>query len=203
MKSAILLAVVAVLSGGAAQAQSPAPGRGYAEGVAQSAFGNATSQSYGAEVGVTVTSGLQIFVEGGQTRTVTTSDIETSAKKIAGGLTSSQGTAVGYSVKQPVTFFVGGVRYLVPMSGKAQPYVLGGFGVAQAELRLRQDRTRPRPSRASWTPASQRIVLPMPASPESTSARGPCATSARNAWTKPSSSSRPTTALPAIAWTAL
>ena len=46
----------------------------------------------------------------------------------------------------------------------------------------RRDRTRPNRSRASSTPASHRIVLPIPGSPERTSAAGPCSTSARNAW---------------------
>ena len=53
-----------------AQAQGGAlpPSRGYVEGVAQSAFGNVTSQSFGGEFGVTVHPGVSIFVEGGYVR---------------------------------------------------------------------------------------------------------------------------------------
>src|SRR5439155_12185408 len=48
---------------------------------------------------------------------------------MAGALTAVQPDA-GYSVKEPVIFGALGVRYLLPVPGKAQPYVLGGFGLA-------------------------------------------------------------------------
>ena len=50
--------------------------RGYVEGVAESAFGNVTSQSFGAEVGVTVRPDLQVFGSFGHVRDVATTEIE-------------------------------------------------------------------------------------------------------------------------------
>ena len=47
---------------------------GYVEGVIQSAFGNVTSQSYGAEVGFTVRPNLQVFGEVGRVRDVATAE---------------------------------------------------------------------------------------------------------------------------------
>ena len=57
----------------AANAQTPAAAaadRGYVEAVAQSAFGNVTSQSFGAEIGVTVRPELQVFGSFGNVRDV-------------------------------------------------------------------------------------------------------------------------------------
>ena len=75
----------------------------------------------------------------------------------------------------------------------------------RAGPRARRTRATPRPRRsgrsgrgrsarsASSTPASHRIVLPIPGSPERTSAPGPSSTRPRNASIEPSSSSRPMT----------
>lgn len=113
-----------------ASAQTVATDRGYVEAVAQSAFGNVTSQSFGGEVGVTVTATLQVFGSVGRIRDVATTEIGTSAQTIAVALAQLQPGAVSYSVKEPVTFFVGGVRYRIPTTTILKPYVLGGLGVA-------------------------------------------------------------------------
>jgi opacity protein-like surface antigen len=127
-------AFLAVLLGGVAEAQTTAagPGKGYAEVVAQSAFGNVTSQNYGGEIGFTVTPALQVFVEVGHTRNVATSPISAAAQVIAGALGQAAQGAVAYSVKQPMTFGVGGVKYLLPV-GDSQllPYAMAGFGAAK------------------------------------------------------------------------
>jgi len=142
MRSLLPLIVSALALGGVAQAQTPTrgaaagPGNGYVEGVAQSAFGNVTSQSYGAELGVTITSGLQIFAEGGRIGNVATADITASAQVIAGFLSRAQNGTVSYSVKQPATLFAAGVRYLIPVTGSAQPYVMGGFGMAKVQQQV-------------------------------------------------------------------
>jgi hypothetical protein len=139
---ALAIGTMALTSAAGAEAQGVAlgPDHGYVEGVAQSAFGNVTSQSYGAELGVTIVPGLQVFVEGGQIRNVATPDIGVNAQKIADALTALQSGAVGFSVKEPATFFAAGLRYLIPISssgqspiGKVQPYVMGGFGAAKVE----------------------------------------------------------------------
>jgi opacity protein-like surface antigen len=133
------LACSLVLTAGtAAQAQTPAtpaatPDRGYAEVIAESAFGNVTSQSFGAEIGVTVRPELQVFGSFGMVRDAATTEIGTSASTIALALTQVQPGAVSYSVKQPVTFFVGGVRYRIKVASTLEPYVSGGIGLASVK----------------------------------------------------------------------
>lgn len=136
----LALVLAAAFLGGTANAQTAAalpssaePARGYVEVVAQSAFGNVTSQSYGAEVGATVwkATGLQVFGEFGQIRNVATSDLGVNAAVIAGFLSQVQSN-VSFSVKEPVSFFAAGVKYPIVIPGsKIQPYVLGGFGSAK------------------------------------------------------------------------
>jgi opacity protein-like surface antigen len=127
-----LLTVIAgtiALSGVAhAQSAAPAPGKGYVEAVAQSAIGNVTSQSFGAEVGVTVRPHVQVFGEIGKVRDTAPAALGTSAQLIAGFLSQTQSNVV-FSVKQPATFGLAGVRYVIPQ-GRVEPYVLGGAGIA-------------------------------------------------------------------------
>ena len=141
LRANVLGTVVAwVAFGGAAYAQvgaSAPPSRGYVEGVAQSAFGSVTSQSFGAELGATIGPNLQLFVEGGQIRDAATSQISTGATEIALALTALQPSAVTYSVKEPVSFGVAGLRYLFPTSSRVQPYVLAGGGVARVKKDVR------------------------------------------------------------------
>lgn len=130
MRSFVILTVGLVLSA-VVHAQSPAePGRGYAEGVAQSAFGQVTSQSFGGELGITVTPSLQVFIEAGRVRDAATTDIGAAAQAIAGSVAQSAAN-VSFKVKEPVSFGLVGIRYLVPVSSRAQPYVMGGGGVAR------------------------------------------------------------------------
>jgi hypothetical protein len=132
--------MITLALGGAAQAQTTAPStqttaesRGYAEAVAQSAFGNVTSQSYGGEIGVTIMPGVQVFVEGGQTRDVSTTAIGAAAQQIAAYIAQGQG-GVTYKAREPVTFGVAGIRYLIPIApSKVEPYVMVGGGVAQVK----------------------------------------------------------------------
>lgn len=121
---------------------SPAPlpadeSKGYVEFVAQSAFGNVTSQSFGGEVGITIEPNIQVFFEFGSTRDVATSDLGTAAQLIANTLSQTQSN-VGYSVKEPATFGVAGARYLFPIANsKLQPYVLAGLGFAKVSRNVR------------------------------------------------------------------
>ncbi len=133
MPFTVALAIGMLTVATAANAQTPAaaePDRGYMEAVAQSAFGNVTSQSIGAEIGVTVRPSLQVFGSFGKVRDVATTEIGASAQIIALDLARLQPGAVSYSVKEPVTFFVGGVRYRIPSTMMLKPYILGGVGVA-------------------------------------------------------------------------
>jgi opacity protein-like surface antigen len=121
-----LLGCAAAARAQTASGAASAPVRGYVAGVAEAAFGNQTSQSYGAEAGVAVSKVLQVFVEGGEVRTAAPAAQGTNAQLIATGLGAT------FTAKQPVGFGVAGVRYLVPVSGsKVQPYLSIGAGAAR------------------------------------------------------------------------
>jgi opacity protein-like surface antigen len=135
---AILAAIAAVLMGAEvahAQTSQATSQReyevGYVEGVAQSAFGNVTSQSFGVEGGVNVGASLRVFAEVGRTGDTAPESLGAGAQLIAGYLTQTQSGAVSFSVKQPVLFIAGGARYMIPYDEKIEPYVTGGFGLAR------------------------------------------------------------------------
>lgn len=116
---------------GLASAQAADAPQKFVGVTAQSAFGNVTSQSFGGEVGITVQQNLQVFFEIGSARDVSTPDLGAGAVLIASALSQTQ-SGVSFSVKEPATFGIGGVRYLFPIAdSKLQPYVLGGFGAAK------------------------------------------------------------------------
>jgi opacity protein-like surface antigen len=127
---ALMAGMSMIATAARAQTSRSLPDRGYVEGIADSAFGNVTSQSFGAEVGVTIVPELQVFGSFGRVRDVATTEISTSAQTIAGALTQLQTGAVSYTVKEPVSFFVGGVRYRIATTSLVKPYILGGVGVA-------------------------------------------------------------------------
>lgn len=103
---------------------------GYVEGVAQAAFSDVTSQSYGVEAGFSVGPHLKVYADIGSTRDVAPASFSAAAQTIAGGLSQVQSN-VGYVAKEPVTFGVAGIRYGFQVAGsKAQPYLKTGFGLA-------------------------------------------------------------------------
>lgn len=132
MRTLLAVVAVALICCGVASAQSnPAPTtKGYVEGVGQSAFGNVTSQSFGAEVGVTVMAPLQVFVDAGKVMDAATGDLGSNAQAIAGYLSQTQ-IGVAYKVREPVTFGVAGVKYLLTPTYGIEPYVLAGAGLAK------------------------------------------------------------------------
>jgi len=120
------------IMGGVANAQTADPGKGYVEVVAQSAFGNVTSQNYGVEAGYTVYPNVQVFGEFGRTRNIATSEFSAGAQTIATALTVAQTQPVSFTAKQPLTFGLAGAKYLVPIEGsKILPYVMAGIGAAR------------------------------------------------------------------------
>lgn len=137
MRLAMAVVVCGLAMRGVAQAQ---PGgfvhdesSGYIEAVAQSSFGNVTSQSFGVEGGANLTPGVQVYAEIGQIRDSSPSSLGASAQLIAGFLSQTQSN-VGYSVKQPVTFGIGGLRYVfATTSTKVEPYAMAGFGIARVK----------------------------------------------------------------------
>jgi opacity protein-like surface antigen len=132
MRSVFTLVALLACSG-IASAQSASKDAGYIEVVAQSAFSNVTSQSYGIEGGFTIHPNLQIYAEGGQIKSVTTDDFNAAAQTVAGAISRTQ-TSVGFTAKEPATFFDAGIRYIFGMSGtRTQPYVLAGVGAASVK----------------------------------------------------------------------
>ena len=129
MRSCVILVLGTLTLSGAAHAQSPAPSpsKGYVEGVAQSAFGTVTSQSYGGEFGITIRPGLQVFVDAGQVRNTAPSGLGLSAAAIATAIQTQ------FTAKEPIAFGVAGVRFPLASSGRARPYLLVGGGVARVK----------------------------------------------------------------------
>ena len=129
MRSCVIWLVVATSLTGVAHAQTPASvsSRGYAEAVAQSAFGNVTSQSYGGELGVTIISGLHVFVDAGQVSDTRASDLDASARLVANSVNGQ------FQARQPIRFGLAGVRYSLSSSGPVEPYLLGGAGIARVK----------------------------------------------------------------------
>jgi opacity protein-like surface antigen len=127
---AFILGTLAVC--GVASAQPAPAGAGYVEGVAQSAFGNVTSQSYGLEAGFKIAPNLQIFAEAGRVTNAAPASLGVNAAVIAGSLSQTQSN-VGFQAKEPITFGDAGVRYLFPASGRLEPYVLVGGGIARVQ----------------------------------------------------------------------
>jgi opacity protein-like surface antigen len=135
-RSVVALAAAAMVLTGVAQAQTvPAAQTDtwYVQALGDAAFGNANSQAYGGEVGFTVMPNLQVFVEGGRVNNVAGAAIGAAAQLVVLALAQTQSN-VGASVKEPVTFGVAGIRYLIPVTGtKLQPYVMGGIGIAKVK----------------------------------------------------------------------
>lgn len=140
MRSVVAAIAAAVVVTGAASAQTAAPASAsklYIEGNVQSAFGNVTSQSFGAEIGLSVRPKTQVFFEVGLARDTAPETLGQAALIIGGYLTQAQSSAVGFSVKQPMGFGIAGVRYTIPYDEEFEPYFLGGFGLARLEHDVR------------------------------------------------------------------
>jgi opacity protein-like surface antigen len=130
---AAVLAWMALTGAAYAQIAPAAPNKGYAEVVAQSAFGNVTSQSFGGEIGIAIQPEVQLFLEGGLIRDAAPASLGANAQKIATGIAALAGSA-DFHVKQPVTFGIIGLKYVVPTTNaRVEPYVLGGIGLAQVK----------------------------------------------------------------------
>jgi opacity protein-like surface antigen len=138
MKISIAAALMSLTVAATAAAQPSAsaastPSKGYAEVVAQSAFGNVTSQSFGGEIGVTVYPDVQVFVDAGYVRDAAPASLGANAQKIAAGVAAIAGPT-DFHVKEPVAFGVAGLKYVVPTgNSRIEPYVLGGAGLAQVK----------------------------------------------------------------------
>jgi opacity protein-like surface antigen len=139
MKSAFAVTVAMMALAGSASAQTasaqtttPSP-LGYVEFQGQSAWGNVTTQSYGAAGGMQVTSTLQAFVEVGWTRDVASDATRQAAGLIAAFLSQTQGSTA-YTAKESAGFAAGGIRFPLHLHGSSlgglTPYVEAGAGWA-------------------------------------------------------------------------
>ena len=137
MKSIVACLVGMLALSGVAHAQTTSSStddsQGYVAAVAQAAFGNVTSQSYGAEGGWFLNRSVAIFAEFGRVSDTAPDSLGASAEVIASYLTQVQSAPVSYSAKQPVVFGQIGVRYAWPTPGNVQPYVLGGVGAGSVK----------------------------------------------------------------------
>ena len=79
-----------------------------------------------------MTTGLQVFVDAGYVRDAAPSALGTDAQVITTFLSQTQNN-VGFRGKEPVTFGLAGLRYVVASSSKLEPYLLVGGGLAQVK----------------------------------------------------------------------
>ena len=126
-------ALLLMMGSAQAQGSGATDTAGYIEAVAQSAFGNVTSQSFGVEGGYNVAPRVRIFAEIGLARDTAPTGLGQSAQLIAGYLTQVQPATVAYKVAQPVRIAGVGIKYVFPQSATIEPYVLGGFGLANVK----------------------------------------------------------------------
>lgn len=140
MKSFVVAIAVVLAFSSRAYAQQPTAdeSHGYVAFVGQSAFGKVTSQSFGLEAGWNLNPRLTIFAEIGHVRDTAHEDIGPAAQLIAVYLGQVQPAAVGYSVKQPVSFAQVGAKYNLPYGNhNLHPYVLVAGGGASVKRDVR------------------------------------------------------------------
>jgi opacity protein-like surface antigen len=101
--------------------EGPVPSRGFVQAVVGATFDPHTDVIAGGAVGFRVTHNLDITGEAGYLRDVTTEPIFYSDELIQVGR------------RDPTFYAMGGIRYVMPLAGWAQPYVDAGLGVARVE----------------------------------------------------------------------
>ena len=116
-----------------AQGSTDVPPR-FVGGFAQSAFGNVTSQSFGAEAGFCLSPTVEVFVEGGRTVDAAPASMGQAAQLVTVQIQKSAPNA-SYTVKQPVDFVDAGLRYQIDIGSRLMPYVLAGVGVGMVKPR--------------------------------------------------------------------
>jgi hypothetical protein len=124
--SALAILILAV---SAADAQTTATPRFFADVNAAATLGHKSDSAFGGEFGMLLTPGFDVIAEGGHMGNVGTSDLDDRAQLIA----SAIGATVGATAEK-VNFFDAGFRYRVPInSNKWTPWVALGFGVADVK----------------------------------------------------------------------
>ena len=76
---------------------------------------------------------LQVFALAGRTSNVAPSTLGTNAQIIAQYLLRTQSGSVSFTTKEPNTFGAAGLKYVIPTSSRAEPYVMAGAGVANVK----------------------------------------------------------------------
>lgn len=119
-----------ILCAAAASAQTSTPSSGpaspfYAEVDVAATLGHKSDKSVGGEAGVRIVSGLDFLLEGGRMGNVGTAELDARALKIANAIGASS------SASYKVNYFDAGVRYTLPVTSVAHPYLAFGVGMAQ------------------------------------------------------------------------
>jgi opacity protein-like surface antigen len=122
----MMLAVVSLCMASVSQAQTtPAPLRKYVEFAVGPTFGHKADVSLGAEGGFPLSESFDVFAEGGWMRNIATSDLDAAAAVVARFIGGTSKT------KQSVGYFDAGLRYVIPTTGRFEPYVSLGVGAAK------------------------------------------------------------------------
>lgn len=126
----IILAAIFVAGAATTQAQTPASAadkKMYAAVATGITTGHAAGAIVGADVGVRLNEAWDVFIEGGRMVNTVSADTEAAAQVVAKFI----GTSTTFTAKQPVNFGTVGLRYKFPVSGRIQPYLGAGVGVAK------------------------------------------------------------------------
>lgn len=128
------LAAACVCMAGVAQAQTPATPATPSHSVEFTVgptFGASTDLAFGGAFGMMFTDHAGVFIEGGRMQNALSSDFNDAANVIAKFIS---GTA---TPKQTVNYGDVGLRYVIPTTGRIEPFVSVGVGVAK----VRRDTT--------------------------------------------------------------
>lgn len=123
-----VFATVVLGSAVAAEAQTAAEPRYFADVSAAATLGHKSDKAFGGEFGMRLTPDIDAFVEFGHMGNVGTTDLENRAQVIAENI----GATVG-STADKVNFIDFGVRYRVQMVDRWQPYAMLGIGFAHVK----------------------------------------------------------------------
>jgi opacity protein-like surface antigen len=129
LRSGIAVALLAIALPVQGQTQPPAQ-RGYLVGFGGAASTEVTSPYFGGSFGMNLTRDLQVTLEISRAQDVYADFTKTDLGIVDRQVSATVGLPWTSSVKMPTNFYTGGLRYLLPISGPARPYVAGSGGVA-------------------------------------------------------------------------
>jgi opacity protein-like surface antigen len=137
MRSAVIACAFVLAAAGAAQAQTSDRGSVYVRGGVT--FGTETSSVVAGGAAFTVTPGIQVFGEVGRMQNVMPKSLKEDLDTITSMVTAYYGVPITLDVNVPAIYGLGGVRLVVPVSGRVHPYVEGGLGVASLSADIKAE----------------------------------------------------------------